>query len=77
MIRTNVNKYRNNNIPLEGVWLDIKYMENYVDFSYDKVAFKGLPGYVDTLHNLGIKVIPIIDAGISSDYDHSSDPNAE
>ena len=53
MIKDNVDNYRKNDIPLEGVWLDIKYMDTYVDFSYDKHAFAGLPEYVEELHKMG------------------------
>ena len=75
LIKENVDNYRTNGIPLEGVWLDIKYMENYVDFTYDSVAFKGLPAYVEELHSKGIKVIPIVEAGLSADYaDKPDDP---
>ena len=37
-----VNKYGENEIPLEGVWLDKPYMSDYHDFTYDRVNWDGL-----------------------------------
>lgn len=33
-------------------WNDIDYMDNRNDFTYDKVRFKGLGGFVDDLHKV-------------------------
>jgi len=58
--------YANASIPLDTIWSDIDYMDNYNDFSYDPVAFKGLPEFIKDLHdNHGMKYIPIIDAAVA------------
>jgi alpha-glucosidase (family GH31 glycosyl hydrolase) len=68
MVKDNVEAYLNHSIPLEGVWLDIPYMDTYHDFSVDTAAFAGLKDFVkDIRHKHGMKVIPIVDAGLSDD----------
>lgn len=54
-------------MPLEGVWLDIPYMDNYADFTIDGDKFAGLSDYQKQLATDGQKLIVIIDAGISAD----------
>ena len=41
-------------------------MDKDNDFTYDKKAFAGLPQFVDQLHDIGMKYIPMFDCGISS-----------
>ena len=62
-----MNSYNTSNIPLEGVWLDIPYMDKYADFSVDTTAFPSILNYTQTIQAEGYRVIPIIDAGISAD----------
>ena len=35
-------------------------MESYYDFTYDKDLFAELPGFVDELHNVGMKFVIIL-----------------
>ncbi|KAL6037194.1 hypothetical protein STEG23_003004 [Scotinomys teguina] len=44
---------------------DIDYMEDKKDFTYDAVAFKGLPEFAQDLHNHGQKYIIILDPAIA------------
>ncbi|XP_012510792.1 PREDICTED: sucrase-isomaltase, intestinal, partial [Propithecus coquereli] len=46
---------------------DIDYMEDKKDFTYDEVAFKGLPEFVQDLHDHGQKYVIILDPAISID----------
>lgn len=49
------------------MWSDIDYMQNYRNFLYDdKIAFKDLPTFINTLHSLGMKWVPILDAGTAA-----------
>lgn len=49
------------------MWSDIDYMQNYRNFLYDsELAFKGLPEFITNLHNLGMKYVPILDAGTAA-----------
>lgn len=52
-------------IPNDGLWLDIDYMEGYRVFTYSKDAFpKGVPGTLKKLQASDRKVVPIIDPGV-------------
>ncbi|KAF7273588.1 lysosomal alpha-glucosidase-like [Rhynchophorus ferrugineus] len=53
-------------IPLDTQWNDLDYMKSNNDFSYDPVAFEGLPEFVQELHQRGMHYIPLIDPGISA-----------
>ena len=52
-------------MPLETQWVDIDYMNDYRDFTYNEIDFKGLPGFVQDLHAKNMRFVPIIDAGIA------------
>jgi alpha-glucosidase (family GH31 glycosyl hydrolase) len=64
--------YIDNGIPLDTQWVDIDYMQDYKDFTYngnnslgDVGSFSGLRDFVDDLHKSNMRFVPIIDAGIS------------
>jgi len=61
-----VANYSAANIPLDTQWMDIDYMQNYRDFSYDSVNFptSEVKKFVDGLHANGQHFVPIIDPGI-------------
>ena len=54
-------------MPLDAVFLDIPYMDNYVDFTVNKTAFPNLTDFVSQLHANKQHLIPIIDAAISAE----------
>jgi alpha-glucosidase (family GH31 glycosyl hydrolase) len=37
-------------MPLDTIFLDIPYMDNYVDFTVDKKKFPSLTQFIDKLH---------------------------
>lgn len=59
-----VDQYRKNGLPLDAVCLDIDYMESYKDFTVDTAKFPDLAALSDRLKENGVRLIPIIDAGI-------------
>ncbi len=59
-----VASYEQADIPLETMWADIDYLQNYTDFTYDPVRFHGLPEFVADLHRKKMRWVPIIDAGL-------------
>ncbi|MCH5202441.1 MAG: alpha-glucosidase [Oscillospiraceae bacterium] len=56
--------YEKAGIPLDTVYLDIDYMDNFKDFTINQKAFPDFEKYVAELKEKGIRLIPIIDAGI-------------
>lgn len=46
---------------------DIDYFRDQLDFTWDSKRFKGLPEYVDWLHQQGMKFITILDPAIDSE----------
>lgn len=63
-IRAVAEGYRSNNIPLDMIYLDIDYMERFKDFSVDSSAFPDFKGLFEEMREQGIRLIPIIDAGV-------------
>ncbi|HCW73862.1 MAG TPA: alpha-glucosidase, partial [Clostridiaceae bacterium] len=51
-------------IPLDGIYLDLDYMENFKDFSVSEDRFPGFRELTATLKEDGVRLIPIIDAGV-------------
>lgn len=60
-------------IPLDTQWMDIDYMQDYKDFTWDGKSFpqEEVSSFVDGLHKNGMHFVPIIDPGImvESGYD--------
>ena len=56
-------KYRENHIPLDMVYMDRDYMDNYKDFTVNE-EFRDFPQYVENLKKDHIRLVPIIDAGV-------------
>lgn len=62
-----IDGYNNANIPLDCVYLDIDYMERYKDFTVDNEKFPNFAEYVKEKKEQGIRLIPIIDAGVKKE----------
>lgn len=63
-VREVVRRYREEGIPLDMVYLDIDYMERYKDFTVDPVKFPDFADFVQEMKGEGVRLIPIIDAGV-------------
>lgn len=63
-VRNVVRNYRENNIPLDAVYLDIDYMEAYKDFTISEERFPDFEKFVSEMRSEGIHLVPIIDAGV-------------
>lgn len=57
-------KFIEKNIPLDGICLDLDYMDNYKDFSLSEERFSEFKSLNGRLKDKGVKIIPIIDAGV-------------
>lgn len=60
---TVVKKYRENHIPIDTVYMDIDYMDNYKDFTINE-EFGDFSRYVADMKEEQIHLVPIIDAGV-------------
>uniref|UniRef100_A0A452QIN5 Sucrase-isomaltase n=1 Tax=Ursus americanus TaxID=9643 RepID=A0A452QIN5_URSAM len=67
VVKEVVQRNRDAGIPFDTQVTDIDYMEAKKDFTYDKVAFQGLPEFVQDLHDHGQKYVIILDPAISID----------
>ena len=63
-VRTVVKGYRDAGLPLDSVCLDIDYMDSYKDFTVDSEKFPDLAGFSAEMKQDGIRLVPIIDAGV-------------
>ena len=59
-----VKKYRELNIPLDAIHLDIDYMERYKVFSINQETFSDFDEMVKEFNDVGVKVVTIIDSGV-------------
>ncbi len=58
------NSFKDNNIPIDGIYLDLDYMENFKDFSLSEERFSNFKEFVNELKDEGLYLVPIIDAGV-------------
>lgn len=63
-IATVVKNYRDNHIPIDMVYLDIDYMQDFKDFTINPERFPDFPEFVQEMKDKKIHLIPIIDAGV-------------
>ena len=63
-IRTVYESYKKAGIPLDSICLDIDYMKDYKDFTVDTEKFSNLKKFSDELKADGVRLVPIIDAGV-------------
>ena len=56
--------YADLNIPLDMIYMDIDYMQDYKDFTVNPERFPEFPSFVAEMKEKGIRLIPIIDAGV-------------
>ena len=63
--------FKTHDIPLDGIYLDLDYMEDFKVFSTSENKFSNLKSFTEEMKEEGIRLIPIIDAGvkIESGYD--------
>lgn len=67
LLEENIQGYTDNKFPLEGVWIDIDYMDGYADFTVNTTAFPTIKELTTKIQAEGKKMILIVDAGISAE----------
>ncbi|MFD0672370.1 TIM-barrel domain-containing protein [Cohnella sp. GCM10027633] len=70
-VRDLVRVFKEKNIPLDAVYLDIHYMHGYRVFTFDRDRFPDPAGLIAELRAQGIRVIPIVDPGVKADPAYS------
>lgn len=66
-VRAIVKGYRDNQIPLEAIYLDIDYMDNYKDFTISEKNFPDFDNFIKEMADQHIHLVPIIDAAIKKE----------
>ena len=66
-LREVLTNYRQRHIPIDGLSMDIDYMDDFRDFTLDPERFPDLPAFAEELKAAHARLIPIIDAGIKQD----------
>lgn len=56
--------YRRNRIPMDMIYMDIDYMQDYKDFTLNEENFSDFPEFVREMREQDLRLIPIIDAGV-------------
>ncbi|WP_416828413.1 TIM-barrel domain-containing protein [Ectobacillus polymachus] len=66
-----VHQFKNMEIPLDCVFLDIHYMDDYRVFTFDEDKFPQYKEMIAELARQNIDIVPIVDPGIKKDVDYS------
>ena len=66
-VRAVAEEHRKRRIPLDGICLDIDYMEDFKNFTWKQDAFPDLSAFQREMKKDHIRLIPIIDAGIKAE----------
>ena len=69
-IRTLIKSYKKVGFPIDSVYLDIDYMEDYKDFTVNKERFPNFSDFVNEMQEEHIHLVPIIDAGVKKDENY-------
>ncbi|WP_128893834.1 glycoside hydrolase family 31 protein [Longirhabdus pacifica] len=59
--------FKEKQIPIDAIHLDIHYMDRYRVFTWDKERFPNPQQMMDELKEMGIRIITIVDPGVKQD----------
>ena len=71
-VREVARQYKEHDLPLDMICMDIEYMQDYADFTVNKERFPDLTKLSADLKAQGIQLVPIIDAGVRVDPNDST-----
>jgi alpha-glucosidase len=63
-------EFRTRQIPCDVIYLDIHYMDGFRIFTWDKKQFPEFETMISDLHEMGFKVIAILDPGVKIDQQY-------
>lgn len=59
--------FRERNLPLDTMWLDIQHMDGFRTFTFDPVRFPNPAGLIADLDCIGVSTVVIADPGMKVD----------
>jgi len=68
-----VRNYRERDLPLDAIHLDINYMKDYRVFTFDSKNFPNPKAFTEKLAREGVKVVTIVDPGVKYQPKESND----
>ena len=71
-VREVARQYKEHDLPLDMICMDIEYMQDYADFTVNKERFPDLTKLSADLKAQGIRLVPIIDVGVRVDPNDST-----
>lgn len=60
-------EYRQRDIPLDALWLDIDYMEGFKVFTFSSERFPDPKPFTAALSGMGVKTVTIVDPGVKKE----------
>ncbi|WP_241535947.1 TIM-barrel domain-containing protein [Indiicoccus explosivorum] len=63
-------RFKEQEIPLDAIYSDIHYMDDYRVFTFDQERFPDPAGLIRDLKSEGIRLIPIVDPGVKKDPEY-------
>ncbi|MGX1900503.1 glycoside hydrolase family 31 protein [Thermolongibacillus altinsuensis] len=70
-VRELANTFIEKGIPLDAIYLDIHYMDEYRVFTFDRRRFPNPKEMIGELKEAGIRVVPIVDPGVKVDAEYA------
>lgn len=71
-VRELIDTFRAKRIPLDAVYLDIHYMDEYRVFTFDKKRFPRPESLVQYAKEQGVHIVPIVDPGVKVDAEYET-----
>ncbi len=65
------NEHREAGVPIDMIYMDIDYMDRYMDFTVDEKKWPDFPKFVADMKAKNIRLVPIIDAGVKIEKGYS------
>ncbi|KGX87777.1 glycoside hydrolase family 31 protein [Pontibacillus litoralis] len=69
-VRELVNTFLTKQIPVDVIYLDIHYMDEYRVFTFDPERFPNPKQLIQELKERGIRIVPIVDPGVKKDAEY-------
>jgi alpha-glucosidase len=64
-------EFRRRDIPCDAIHLDIDHMDGYRNFTWNPTRFPDPRALAADLHDLGMHIVAIVDAGVKADPDYA------